>query len=95
MIQSLDILHYDMWAYCGIRSGGEVLFETVICFVTLPLELQRVESVKREIDPQSWPVLVELVRRRSVEAGHWHTLESAIFFGKTDACMSGHRCWRR
>jgi hypothetical protein len=95
VIQSLDILHYDVWAYCGIRSVGEVLLETVICFVTLPLELQRVESVKREIDPQSWPVLVELVGRRSMEARHWHTLESAILFRKTDACMSGHRCWRR
>jgi hypothetical protein len=95
MVQSLDILHYDMWAYCGIRSIGEVLLETVICFVTLSLELQRVESVQREIDPQTWPVLIELVRRRSMEARHRHTFEGAIFFRKTDARMSGHGYWRR
>jgi hypothetical protein len=95
MVQSLDILHYDMWAYCGIRSIGEVLLKTVIRFVTLSLELQRVESVKGEVDPQSWPVLIELVRGRSMEARHRHTFEGAILFRKTDARMSGHRYWRR
>jgi hypothetical protein len=95
MVQSLDIFHYDMWAYCGIRSVGEVLLETVVCLVTLSLELQRVESVKGEVDPQTWPVLIELVRGGRMKARHRHTFEGAILFRKTDARMSGHRYWRR
>jgi hypothetical protein len=51
MVQSLNVFLDEMMPYSRLCGLGEVLLEAVIGFVALPLELQWIEAVQREVDP--------------------------------------------